>query len=401
MITSNLLMKGMNQDIHPKFQAEGTYRTALNAVLETELGEAPTISNELGNEVWATIPDGKKIIGHRLLNDSTTLLCLQDPSNEHEIGIFDPATKSYVTILVGECLNFSDLHYVNIIYRLKNGCERIAYLTDDYNYYRVINIDRPEYYTDGVTPTITTCERLKYSREYLHPNLSFSIVDSGGNLPVGVYRFAYRLLDHNKNATDWFHITNPISIVNESESLKDVITTVNKYDGGTNVSNEVGYVQPANKSIKLNFSNVDSRYEFVQLAAIQYTASSGALTKIDILSSFPIVPNNNAPTTLSYIYTGYDSQIENQTPLDEILFERKRLYRIVTHEIKDGKLFVANVTDINKDYTGFQRHASAIRTEWNEIAEDVAEPLSKDPNYYFGSGSFMYDEIYALGIVYV
>ncbi len=51
MITSNLLMKGMNQDIHPKFQAEGTYRTALNAVLETELGEAPTISNELGNEV--------------------------------------------------------------------------------------------------------------------------------------------------------------------------------------------------------------------------------------------------------------------------------------------------------------------------------------------------------------
>lgn len=51
MVTSNIMAKGMNQDIHPKFQTEGTYRSALNAVLETELGESPSISNELGNEV--------------------------------------------------------------------------------------------------------------------------------------------------------------------------------------------------------------------------------------------------------------------------------------------------------------------------------------------------------------
>ena len=236
-------------------------------------------------------------------------------------------------------------------------------MTDDYNYYRIINIDRPEYYTNGITTTITTCERLKYSRDYIHPNLSATIINSGGALPLGVYRFAYRLLDESKNATDWFHITNPISIVDESELLKDVITTVNKYDGGTNVANEIGYVPVANKSINLAFSNVDSRYQFIQLAAIQYTASSGAITKIDILSPSTIVPNSNNPTTLSYVYTGYDSQIENEAALDEILFERKRIYKILTHEIKDGKLFVANITDSVKDYTGFQRHASATRTE--------------------------------------
>lgn len=49
MINSNNFVKGINQDIHPKYQQEGTYRYALNAVLETAQGDQPSISNELGN----------------------------------------------------------------------------------------------------------------------------------------------------------------------------------------------------------------------------------------------------------------------------------------------------------------------------------------------------------------
>lgn len=79
--------------------------------------------------------------------------------------------------------------------------------------------------------------------------------------------------------------------------------------------------------------------------------------------SSPIPANNNLPTTATFIYTGYDSQIENQTSLDEIFAERKKLHKVATHEIKDNKLFVANITDSVKDYTGFQRHASTIRTQ--------------------------------------
>lgn len=200
-MTSNSFIKGMNQDVHPKFQPEGSYRTALNAILESSSGELPTISNELGNELWASIPDTKKIIGHRLLNDGTTVLCLFDPSGVHEMGIFDPNKKTYTTVLSG-CFNFNENHYVNIVYRLKNGCERILYLTDNYNYYRTINLDRPEYYTNGVTTTITSCELINYSRSYLHPNLSATVIDSGGRIQHGVYRFAYRLLDPQNNATD-------------------------------------------------------------------------------------------------------------------------------------------------------------------------------------------------------
>jgi hypothetical protein len=54
MITTNTLNKGLSQDIHPKFQPEGSYRYALNAVLETNDGNIGAISNELGNTYCAT-----------------------------------------------------------------------------------------------------------------------------------------------------------------------------------------------------------------------------------------------------------------------------------------------------------------------------------------------------------
>ena len=44
----------MNQDISPKYQEEGSYRMALNSVIETQEGDMLMISNELGNESWAS-----------------------------------------------------------------------------------------------------------------------------------------------------------------------------------------------------------------------------------------------------------------------------------------------------------------------------------------------------------
>jgi len=54
MLSTNTFTKGMNQDIHPKHQPEGSYRYALNAALETTEGGYSTISNELGNNYCAS-----------------------------------------------------------------------------------------------------------------------------------------------------------------------------------------------------------------------------------------------------------------------------------------------------------------------------------------------------------
>lgn len=405
MLTSNNFARGMNQDIHPKYQPDGSYRMALNALLESKEGDLLSITNELGNLQTVTgYPEEKKIIGHRLLDDGTTVLFLFDPDPsrpEHEIGIYNPKTDMYTTYVYGACLNFSEDHYINAIYRLKNGCERIVYFTDNYNSYRVINLDRPEYYTQPPLKALTSCDLLKYSRDYRLPSFTAEVNNSNGNTDVGTYLFAYRLLDIDKNPTNWLTITNPVSISDNNEVLKDDPLTVYQYDGGVSNTGETGFVPTTTKSITLHITNVDTRFEFVQLAVIKYTASSGAISGVDVLTPEAIPDSALAVTNMDYIYTGYDSQIEDQTSLDELLSSKVFLDKVVTHEQKDGRLFVANLVTENKDYTGFQRHASSIKAEYVETFVDIDDPNSKDPEYYFGDGSLLHDEIYPYGIVYI
>lgn len=71
---SRLLNKGMVQDINIKFQEEGTYRFALNAVLESEDGQLGTMLNEQSNKLCGQVPEGFTVIGHCLINDSRVVL---------------------------------------------------------------------------------------------------------------------------------------------------------------------------------------------------------------------------------------------------------------------------------------------------------------------------------------
>lgn len=103
MLTSNNFVKGMNTDIHPKYQEEGTYRLALNAVLETFEGQSPSITNEMGNSICASIPDGKVVNGHTLTDTHDIVIALYDPNGEHELGIYNPITCTYTTQLIGSC----------------------------------------------------------------------------------------------------------------------------------------------------------------------------------------------------------------------------------------------------------------------------------------------------------
>lgn len=214
MPTSNNFTKGINQDVHPKYQPEGTYRFALNAILETAEGEFPGISNELGNIECATdYPTEKKLIGHVQADNEEVILFLYDAavSNpKHEIGIFNPTKCTYTLVAKGNCLNFSDRFPINALFRVRNGCERVAYFTDNLNKYRVFNITDTSATVNSSTKEIISCERLNYTREYSIPCITTrnvfnnkGILDSNGSLEVGTYAFAIRYLDKEQNPTDW------------------------------------------------------------------------------------------------------------------------------------------------------------------------------------------------------
>lgn len=410
MIASKGLIKGMSQDSHPRYQPENTYHSALNAIIETTDGEIMSIANELGNlQELTTYPvndDGipKRIIGSRLLDDGTTVLFLFDPAEtrpDHEIGIWDPKQKKYTTYVYGTCLNFSDKHYINAVYRLKNGCERVVYFTDNYNPYRVINLDRPEYYTAPPDTQLLDCDKLRFSRDYQLPDFEAEVLPANGILKVGTYSFVYRLLDDDGNATNWLFFTNPVSISDDNESILTDPGTVNNYDGGVSNSTETGFVEDTTKSIELLLTNVDARFKYFQIAVIKKLASDGSISGVDVLVP-QIIPAGLPPTTtVSFIYTGQLSQIESLSSLEELLSEKLSVQQVAAHAIHDNRLVVANLSSTQKNLVGLQRHASAIKVEYVEVGLDVAEALSKDPNYYFNEAGFLHDEVYALAIVYV
>lgn len=103
MLTSNNFLSGLNTDVHPKNQPDGTYRLALNAVVETGEGDISKLINELGNSLCNALPEGKSIHGHTLTDTNDVILLLYDPEGIHELGIYNSAGCTYTPLLYGEC----------------------------------------------------------------------------------------------------------------------------------------------------------------------------------------------------------------------------------------------------------------------------------------------------------
>lgn len=406
MTATNTFQIGMNTDLHPKYQKDGSYRFALNSVLETHQGELPYISTEGSNQLCAEgFPSTKSIIGHVLTDNEEVVLFLYDPSGEHEIGVYNPSRCLYTSVAIDNCLNFSDKYPVNALFRIRNGCERVIYFTDNYNEYRVVNLTDTSYWVDD-DKSILSCDRIAFYRDHNIPCISLftgegdlGVKDGGGSLKVGVYYFAIRYLDYEQNPTDWFLITRPVAVGDEPYNLTNNAQTLSFYDGGSNVEGSPFYVSPTNKSIKLLINNLDyPNFAFYQIAAIKRTGDAGEIEGVDIL--FPEGLTQSSGVT--FTYTGLSSQIFTQTSLDEILATRSRTDKVVAHAQNDNKLFLAGIENNQWNWSDFQRYASKVKVEWTK--DDTTSPVDtyvRQGGYYFLNSSFMEDEVYALGIMYV
>lgn len=416
MLTSSLNNKGLNQDANPKFQPEGTYRFALNAVLETSEGDLGTICNENSNGFCGTgFPNNKKVIGHTLTDTNDIVLFLFDPDDkrpEHEIGYYNPQDCTYVTIAKSALFNFSDKHPINAIFRLKNGCTKFLYWTDDYNDYKAVNLTDTSDWVFPTTKFVKSLDKILYSKPYYVPDITGSnsnpyiegVADGGGELEYGTYSFAFQYIDYDGNPTDWMAYSRYFPIGSNQMSSAGNIQTYHQYTGasntGTTQSNPY-YRAPTSKSILLNIKNVSTSFSKFRLAVIKRTSDSGAISGVDVLSEVDIVnPTNESLIDITYLYTGSDSQVFLQTSIEELFSERLKLGKVAAHTQADNRLFIANTSKDTVDYTGFQRHASSIKTEWQQEEAGFISNYDKLGISYQTEASFQHDEVYALGIVY-
>ena len=294
--------KGLYTDSSPQVQPEGTLRFALNCVDETEKGDILFPSNMESNIDDGVLPSGYIPIGKVYIGEGETALFLTSLSGGSEIGIYSDRT-GYATYLNNPTLNFKITHQIDAVYRLRRGCDRTIYWTDNLNPIRQYVFNREEdYYINGV-----------FNEESLHlfkrwdkiPKFEKFTIEESGTLKAGSYNFAIQYLDSDLNPTEWMITSDTINIYHDNltQPFRDI-------EGSTNVKNEYqNWGDSTGKSIRLELSNLDTDFNFYRVGIIEATSGTGLVSRV--IASSPI-----STKVANYTFTGNAESIISSTVID-------------------------------------------------------------------------------------
>ena len=391
--STNTLSAGMVKDTSPLMQKQGTWTYALNAIMESRDGDFPFITTELGTSLSFLLPDADNnaiLLGWVLTNTETYILFIKNDETSI-IGEFDPRADTYTTIVDEPNLNFDSRYPIKALFRLRKGCERTIYFTDNKNPYRVINIDNLAQYGSPFD-----VDKLKLFRTFDNPSFTIQDVqDFGGNLPVGAYSFALQYMDEDLNETPWFEFTPTIPIVDEPLS-----SAYYEVDGGYNIidpgQSTLGGVPVSNKSIVLQLDNLDQDFPFYRIAVMMSTAGTGKVSEVYTLTPAPITSPNQ-----TFVFRNVDPSNATPSSLDEIQVAAFPIYRVGSHAQIDNRLILGNLSYEKFDWASVQIACQDITVKWRGTPvqkEDTQQASAKGPHYYDRFRSFMRDEVYALGV---
>jgi hypothetical protein len=399
------LVKGLNKDITDFSNANGNITFGLNAIMENFEGNVGNIKTEPGNSECWYLPEGYQPIGFENIDRDSTII-FSTNGTKSEIGIVT-GSCSYETMIRSSCLGFDKNHPIKAIFKLLKGCERTVYFIDGYNSDKSVNFDSLETYTSGETVENANlndtwdCNEMRLQPEVLLPivtNLEES--DSGGLLRVGQYSFAVEVLDESLNRITIHHTPFNIAIFADSLSL-----SFDDIDGASNIDTTeevLGGVPEVTKSIRIEVSNVDTRFAYARIWVLRKTSGDG--TTVEVFQKNDLIPISS--DTFNYVFTGI--QAENgdiRKSIDEIVVARA-FYESSKEILQvDNRLVRANLVRLNKDYSEYQRIVNEIEVEY--ITEDVPAldaivvGNSKNPSTYFEKLSNCGDEVYARGVVFL
>jgi len=389
---TNTLSIGLVKDASPLAQKEGTYPYALNAMLESDTGDVPFISNEIGNTLSITLPGTNSILLGSVLTDTETFICcVVSPTTSYIIEYF-PRTNTYTTIIEDVNLAFDSRYPVKMLFRIRKGCVRTIYFTDNLNPYRVMDVDELAQYGSPFE-----VDRLNLFRTLTLPEFSIvGVQDFGGDLKLGNYQFAIQYLDADLNETPWIDFTPFVPIVDESLS-----SAYWEVDGGYNIDstsvNVIGGVPNSTKSVELQVSNLDSDFAFFRVAVIMATAGTGEVSEVYLLTPQPITSS-----TYNWVFRGVNSSNAEPTTLAAIQAGVLKINRVGSHAQIDNRLILGNLSNEAINWAAIQQAANDITVTWLDkqvVKDDIENSGStKSPNYYLRNKSFLRDEVYALGI---
>ena len=393
---------GLHQDNSLQTQPKGTYRFGLNAVNETDDGDEFFRSNEESNEHCSYLKEDFVPIGKEYITNNEVIIFSVSKDNViSEIGILKNNCNYEVHVNDEDSsdedkLGFSVEHQIQATYRLRRGCERTVYFTDDNRKPRYYNFDKPQdFKNDNGT---WAGKKFNLIKEYnsIPEFKKVEVLDSGGVLEPGSYNISIQYLDEGLNPSEWI-ITSPIINIYNDLSNKDFL------DINGSINSQTDYINfPAtSKSIKVEFDNLDENYPFYRLAFIEATNGTGMVSSVKYTDTIPVSKN-------FFIYTGENASEEGTQ--EEILFFNEVIYKANSIEQIENRLVLANTEGKQVNYCKLQKYASRIKADMitkKVITNQLIDPRNtKNPTVHFGDmitggTGYMPGEIYSFGIVYV
>jgi hypothetical protein len=388
-------------------QPINTNRFALNAVTETTSGDLGFTSNERGNVVCSELPEIYNdyiVTGHiNLLNDEVILFLATKEEDGFSFIVKQTRDCQIEVLIKSRCLKFLTTKHIKGRWRLLNGCDIVIYFVDGINTDKAINLGSLTNYTeidpngdpfsaaDANASDLWNCGLMKLEADYLHPCIKLEQVNpTGGNLEIGMYQFAIQYTDSDQNVSNYTYISDNIPI-SESANTSNSVEAYNTIEGG-----DPTLETPTNNSISITLDDLDTTYPFFNLAVIETISGISIPYKIETLST--------SGSTISYTYRGTtDSSIvllDSDLTISKVTYESSE-----SIEIAENRLLRANLKEKNIQWGVFQQQANLISSTY------FTKPLwwakgnvykgAKDANTYFDTKSYMRDEVYAFGIVWV
>jgi hypothetical protein len=374
---------GLKKSIHKSVLKDGEYHHLKNGTISSFEGDIPFIQNMPSNLECVTLPNGYKVLNSDYIKERNyhVLYLINFELNKSEIGFFYGNECKYETKLNQGCLNFNIAFPIKSQYKIKN-CELHLYFQDGFNPDRHINLDDLPFkkqLVDGcyVDTDVFDCSAINVQNDLIPPVVKPKIPIEAGALFTGVYQFAVCYANINGNEqSSYYSKTNPLPI------YEDRFSSYENTEGSK--ANQL-----TDKAIPVEFSNLDIRYDYINLAVIKTVQGTPTY---ELIATLPI-------STKDYIYTG--REITKLLSIDRILGLYPDYYNSKTITSANNYLIRANMS--TQDEANYQPFANLIELEWAVVRKkaDSFESTYKNPLNSVEYKGYQRGEVYAFGIQYL
>lgn len=377
---------GLNKDINPINQPDGSYKDALNMVNMQNEGNLMSLQNELGNLketiTGDSIPTNMNLIGFKVLESDRILIFTNNSSSQ--IGIL--SRSNVYSVKLNDASNELNLNLNNPISiepkKLFNG-HRVINFVDNLNPFGYYDLD-------GTPPTVGNIfSETRAIEQRTQPVISSTtLIDSTSALFCGTYQFAFRYVTGSNNTLPPSFTSNPI-YVGGKENYAGQDLTNSLYDGDF-------VTVLSNKIVVLNVDNIDLQYSQIQLLAIYYSGDNNTFT------AYQYRTFNITSSSMTFNYDGYNNELplllEDITELGISYTTAKCVAQ------KDNRLFYSNLKDIKEKYdlgTLVNDPTNGVRLKYKVNTINSTQNYSQTSSSYLYKG-YMRDEIYsfAIGVIY-